>query len=66
MPSTLLINRRAPGVPYFIPLQSTVAGTARSATPSTLLFTPLKIRGVEFQNRVWVGIFSCVSVAKRS
>ncbi|KAJ6586751.1 NADH-dependent flavin oxidoreductase [Mycena sp. CBHHK59/15] len=49
----ILINRRAPGVPFYTPLQSPPAGTARAA-PSTLLFTPLKIRGVEFPNRVWV------------
>ncbi|KAF7368431.1 NADH:flavin oxidoreductase 1 [Mycena venus] len=49
----ILINRRAPGVPFFAPLQNPPAGTARAA-PSTLLFTPLKIRGVEFPNRIWV------------
>ncbi|KAJ6602737.1 FMN-linked oxidoreductase [Mycena vulgaris] len=49
----ILINRRAPGVSFYTPLQSPPAGTAR-AVPSTLLFTPLKIRGVEFPNRVWV------------
>ncbi|KAJ7688926.1 hypothetical protein B0H14DRAFT_869029 [Mycena olivaceomarginata] len=49
----ILINRRAPGVPFFAPLQNPPAGTVH-AVPSTLLFTPLKMRGVEFPNRVWV------------
>ncbi|KAJ4487938.1 FMN-linked oxidoreductase [Lentinula aciculospora] len=48
-----IINKRAPGVPFYTPLQSPPAGTAR-AEPKTLLFTLLKIRGVEFPNRVWV------------
>lgn len=49
-----LINRRAPGVPFYTPLQSPPAGTARADAKETILFKPLKIRGVEFPNRVWV------------
>ncbi|KAJ3924272.1 MAG: hypothetical protein NXY57DRAFT_1065615, partial [Lentinula lateritia] len=48
-----IINKRAPGVPFYTPLQSPPAGSARSKA-KTLLFTPLKIRGVEFPNRLWV------------
>ncbi|GAW03383.1 NADH-dependent flavin oxidoreductase [Lentinula edodes] len=48
-----IINKRAPGVPFYTPLQNPPAGSARSKA-KTLLFTPLKIRGVEFPNRVWV------------
>ncbi|KAH9939053.1 FMN-linked oxidoreductase [Epithele typhae] len=48
----------APDVPYFTPAQVPVAGTGRpvkdSTKPLAKLFQPLKIRGVEFQNRLWV------------
>ncbi|TVY78173.1 putative NADPH dehydrogenase, partial [Lachnellula suecica] len=46
-------SQAAPNAPYFTPLQSPPAGTAFSDNPPTL-FTPLKIREVEFQNRIWV------------
>ena len=48
-------NAPAPGVPYFTPAQYPPSGTAagdESSLPT--LFKPLKIRGVEFQNRIWV------------
>lgn len=50
-----IINKRAPGVSFYTPLQNPPAGTARSDA-KTLLFTPLKIRGVSFPNRVWVSV----------
>ncbi|KAF4624169.1 hypothetical protein G7Y89_g14007 [Cudoniella acicularis] len=43
----------APNVPFFTPAQSTPAGTALESNPPTL-FSPLKIRDVTFQNRIWV------------
>ncbi|KAJ4469743.1 FMN-linked oxidoreductase [Lentinula edodes] len=52
MSPPIFVNKRAPGVPFYTPLQSPPAGSARSAA-KTILFTPLKIRGVEFPNRVW-------------
>lgn len=53
-----LFNKPAPSTPYFTPLQQHPAGTAISpqtnGKPIPTLFTPIKIRGVEFQNRLWV------------
>lgn len=46
-------NEPAPNTPYFTPIQNPPAGTALSENPPTL-FTPLKIRDVTFQNRIWV------------
>ncbi|KAE8452721.1 hypothetical protein EG329_013980 [Mollisiaceae sp. DMI_Dod_QoI] len=43
----------APNAPYFTPNQSPPAGSALSENPPTL-FSPLKIRDVTFQNRIWV------------
>ncbi|KAI9872987.1 MAG: hypothetical protein M1830_000960 [Pleopsidium flavum] len=48
-----LKNQRAPAAPYFTPTTSPPAGTALSAKPPTV-FKPLTIRGVTFQNRIWV------------
>ncbi|KAJ3495493.1 hypothetical protein NLJ89_g10616 [Agrocybe chaxingu] len=52
------INRPAPGISYFTYEQSTPAGTAimpqKSGKLIPKLFQPLKIRGVEFQNRVFL------------
>ncbi|KAI0715866.1 FMN-linked oxidoreductase [Cerioporus squamosus] len=51
-------NSPAPNVPYFIPAQYPPAGTALDPQPDgkliPTLFQPIKIRGVEFQNRVWL------------
>ncbi|KAK3312667.1 hypothetical protein B0H66DRAFT_378727 [Apodospora peruviana] len=51
-----LYNEPAEGVPYFTPAQKPPAGTAVTPQPDNKpipkLFRPLKIRGVEFQNRV--------------
>ncbi|KAI0757920.1 FMN-linked oxidoreductase [Fomes fomentarius] len=53
-----LINPPAPNVPYFVPAQYPPAGTALEPQPDgkpvPTLFKPLKIRGVEFHNRVWL------------
>jgi hypothetical protein len=53
----LVVNRRAPNSSYFTPLQSPPSGTARDDSANgqlPKLFTPLKIRGLEFQNRIFV------------
>lgn len=51
-------NTAAPGVSYYTPAQNPPAGTALNPQPSgrpiPKLFQPLKIRGVEFQNRIFV------------
>lgn len=51
-------NPPAPGVPFFTPAQHPVAGSAVRPQPSgrapPKLFTPLRIRGVEMPNRIWV------------
>lgn len=56
-PKTLL-NQGSPAVNYFTPLQSPAAGTFLGmmdpSKKQPLLFTPLKIRDTEFQNRLWV------------
>ncbi|KAF9870991.1 putative nadh-dependent flavin oxidoreductase protein [Colletotrichum karsti] len=43
------------GVPFFTPAQNPPAGTGLSGSdaPARKLFSPLTIRGVTFQNRVW-------------
>ncbi|KAI0887046.1 NADPH dehydrogenase [Annulohypoxylon maeteangense] len=51
-------NKPADGVPFFTPAQEPPAGTALNpqpdGSPIPKLFTPLKIRGVTFQNRIIV------------
>lgn len=51
-----LENTPAKGVPFFTPEQSPPAGTALKAANGEIpkLFTPLKIRGVELPNRIWL------------
>lgn len=53
-----VVNAPAPGIEYFTPAQNPPAGTALDPQPDgkpiPKLFQPLKIRGVEFQNRIWV------------
>ncbi|GJJ13993.1 hypothetical protein Clacol_008250 [Clathrus columnatus] len=49
----LLINKPAPRSPYFTPLQSPAAGSFRIGNQVPKVFTPVKIRGVEFQNRIF-------------
>lgn len=51
------ITEAAPNTPYFTPAQRPPAGTAapsKDGTPIPSLFQPIKIRGVEFQNRLFV------------
>ncbi|KAJ3547717.1 hypothetical protein NM688_g5372 [Phlebia brevispora] len=52
------INEPATNVPYFTPAQIPPAGTAVDPQPDgkpiPKLFQPIKIRGVEFQNRIWL------------
>lgn len=51
------ITEAAPNTPYFTPAQKPPAGTAapsKDGTPIPSLFQPIKIRGVEFQNRLFV------------
>ncbi|XXH02066.1 NADH-dependent flavin oxidoreductase [Hypoxylon texense] len=51
-------NKAAEGVPFFTPAQVPPAGTALNpqpdGTPIPKLFTPLTIRGVTFQNRIFL------------
>ncbi|KAI1103372.1 NADPH dehydrogenase [Jackrogersella minutella] len=51
-----LRNRGAEGVPFFTPAQDPPSGTALDPQPDgkpiPKLFTPLKVRGVTFQNRI--------------
>lgn len=53
-----IINAPAPNTPYFTPAQIPAAGTAVNPQPDgrPILkpFQPLKIRGLEFHNRIWV------------
>lgn len=57
-----LVNRAAPGVSYFTPLQDPPAGTALAMKDGSdnipKLFTPIKIRGVQLQNRIMVRVYS--------
>ncbi|KAF9443109.1 NADPH dehydrogenase [Macrolepiota fuliginosa MF-IS2] len=51
-------NVAARGVSYFTPAQNPPAGTATSPQPNgrpvPTIFKPLRIRGVTFQNRIWL------------
>lgn len=53
-----IFNTPAKGIPFFTPEQDPPAGTAADPQPSgkpvPKLFTPLTIRGVTMQNRIWV------------
>jgi hypothetical protein len=59
-PSTIMseINTAAPGIPYFTPEQNPPSGTAVNPQPDgkaiPKLFQPIKIRGVQFHNRIFV------------
>ncbi|OSX61311.1 hypothetical protein POSPLADRAFT_1146981 [Postia placenta MAD-698-R-SB12] len=57
-----IVNAPAPGIGYFTPAQNPPAGTALDPQPDgkpiPKLFQPLKIRGVEFQNRIWLSPLS--------
>ena len=53
-----IYNEGAEGAPYYTPAQKPPSGTAVTPQPDgkpvPKLFTPLKIRGVEMQNRIMV------------
>lgn len=53
-----LYNKPAEGVPFFTPEQSPISGTAFDPQPDgkaiPKVFTPIKIRGVTFQNRIFL------------
>ncbi|KAI4863299.1 NADPH dehydrogenase [Hypoxylon rubiginosum] len=53
-----IFNKAADGVPFFTPAQEPPAGTALNpqpdGSPIPKLFTPLTIRGVTFQNRIFL------------
>lgn len=62
------VNVAAANTPYYTPVQTPPAGTALSPNPPTL-FTPIKIRDVTFQNRIWVCnqfLFPCCSAQWQS
>jgi hypothetical protein len=52
------VNKAADNMPYFTPAQIPAPGTAlndqTSGKPIPKLFTPIKIRGLTMQNRIWV------------
>lgn len=58
MSATKFVNEPAQGVPYFTPAQIPPSGTAVDPQPDgkpiPKLFQPLTVRGVTFQNRIWV------------
>ncbi|KAF5366018.1 hypothetical protein D9758_006715 [Tetrapyrgos nigripes] len=55
MSTPIIINKPAPGIPFFSPTQNPPSGTPVEGQPNTAkLFTPIKIRGLEFQNRIFV------------
>lgn len=53
-----IFNAPAPGISYFTPAQIPASGTAYDTQPNgkpvPKLFTPIKIRGVEFHNRIFL------------
>ena len=64
-------NPPAPGIPYYTPAQYPPAGAAAEDDHNKVptLFKPIKIRGVEFHNHLWVSYhmskinytsFSCI------
>ena len=52
------VNKAADNMAYFTPAQIPAPGTALDDQPSgkpiPKLFTPIKIRGLTMQNRIWV------------
>ncbi|KAH8828957.1 FMN-linked oxidoreductase [Flagelloscypha sp. PMI_526] len=48
------VNEPAPNLPYFTPFQKVPSGQANDLASAPTLFQPFKIRGLEFQNRIWV------------
>lgn len=59
------VNVPAPNTPYFTPVQSPIVGTAANVDEKTpTIFTPIKIRDVDFQNRIWVAPMCMYSADK--
>ena len=58
MSTTKFVNEPAADIPYFTPAQIPASGTAVDPQPDgkpiPKVFKPLKVRGVEFQNRIFV------------
>ncbi|KZT65810.1 FMN-linked oxidoreductase [Daedalea quercina L-15889] len=53
--SKIIINAPAPRVDFFTPAQYPPSGTVvDNGKPIPTLFQPIKIRGVEFPNRIWL------------
>ncbi|KAI4870433.1 NADPH dehydrogenase [Hypoxylon rubiginosum] len=48
---TPVVNKGAPNVPFYTPVQDPPAGTALDPATAPTLFQPLKIRGMQLQNR---------------
>ncbi|KAI1399970.1 FMN-linked oxidoreductase [Hypoxylon fuscum] len=46
-----IVNKGAPNSPFYTPVQDPPAGTALDPATAPTLFQPLKIRGLELQNR---------------
>ena len=57
-PRETVINRPAAGISYYSPAQFPPSGTASDPQPAgkkiPKLFQPLKVRGVTFQNRIFL------------
>ncbi|OTB03097.1 hypothetical protein M426DRAFT_322125 [Hypoxylon sp. CI-4A] len=47
----IVVNKAAPNAPFYTPVQDPPAGTALDPATAPTLFKPIKIRGVELQNR---------------
>lgn len=58
-------NPPAEGIPYYTPAQIPASGTAIDPQPEgksiPKLFQPLKIRGLQFHNRIFVRTNNCTS-----
>ncbi|KAF5391154.1 hypothetical protein D9757_003083 [Collybiopsis confluens] len=58
MPSQIYFNKPAAGVPFFTPAQTPTSGTALDPQPDgkpiPKLFTPISIRDLTFQNRIFL------------
>ncbi|RVX75172.1 hypothetical protein B0A52_00524 [Exophiala mesophila] len=56
-------NLPMPGISYFHPIQYPPPGTFLSMSDDSkarpILFTPIQIRDVTFQNRIWLGSYAC-------
>ena len=54
----LIVNQRAPGISYYTSAQTPASGTAKNpqsdGSPIPKLFQPLTIRGLTFQNRIFL------------